>query len=221
MKKLVGVMVIVLCVAMGASVAFATTSTIDISTGVGLTTAGEEDANWTVGGGFYSDWSERTTVAAAQLLTSSAANWYSSWEANSSSSAWIGVTADNTGNGYLYSYQISFDLSDYDLSTVSISGKWAVDDAGVLMVNGRAIAYLDSAYSLQSFSLAVGSAYLNEGINTITILMTSTDNYLEGARLEGEVSGTLKTSVVPVPGAVWLFGSGLISLIGLRRKRNA
>jgi hypothetical protein len=51
--------------------------------------------------------------------------------------------------------------------------------------------------------------------------MTSTDNYLEGARLEGEVSGTLKTSVVPVPGAVWLFGSGLISLIGLRRKRNA
>lgn len=37
----------------------------------------------------------------------------------------------------------------------------------------------------------------------------------------GYNSGALAYSVVPIPGAVWLFGSGLIGLITVvRRKRN-
>jgi hypothetical protein len=35
------------------------------------------------------------------------------------------------------------------------------------------------------------------------------------------VSGTFDFNPVPVPGAVWLLGGGLLGLVGLRRRRNA
>ena len=35
------------------------------------------------------------------------------------------------------------------------------------------------------------------------------------------VSGTVTVNPVPVPAAVWLFGSGLLGLIGVARRRNA
>ncbi|HHJ36602.1 MAG TPA: VPLPA-CTERM sorting domain-containing protein [Gammaproteobacteria bacterium] len=34
-------------------------------------------------------------------------------------------------------------------------------------------------------------------------------------------SGNVGTAVVPIPAAVWLFGSGLIGLIGLTRRKKA
>lgn len=34
------------------------------------------------------------------------------------------------------------------------------------------------------------------------------------------ITGTMSTSVVPVPAAVWLFGSGLLALVGVMRRRN-
>ena len=33
------------------------------------------------------------------------------------------------------------------------------------------------------------------------------------------LEGTMTTSLVPIPAAIWLFGSGLIGLIGLARRK--
>jgi len=43
-----------------------------------------------------------------------------------------------------------------------------------------------------------------------------------GACLDGQIDGIYLASIsnVPIPGAVWLLGSGLIGLVGLRRRRS-
>ena len=132
-------------------------------TGFGLTNAGDPDPNWTVNGN------------PAQLLAPGAANWYGNWLANGPNSNWIGITASNASNGPApYTFQTQFDLSSFDLSTVSLSGQWSIDDAGTLTVNGHQIATLGSGNwgSLHPFALAAGSGYLNQGLNTLEITMT-------------------------------------------------
>ena len=184
--------------------------TIDLSTGLGLTTAGQPDTNWVVGGGTL------TGVAPAQLLTPSAPNWFGDWVPNDANSQWIGVTAANVSNGYNYSYQRTFSLTPLSLSTVSLSGSWTIDDGGVLLLNGFLISSLGSGNwgSLTAFSVPSGSSFFNSGLNTLTVLMTYSDNYLEGARLQGQITG----SAVPLPAAVWLFVPGLLAVIAIRRR---
>ncbi len=71
--------------------------------------------------------------------------------------------------------------------------------------------------TLTPFSVSAGSSFLNQGMNTLTISITGTDNYLEGVRLEGTVSA------VPEPGewALMLGGLSLMGFIAMRRAKAA
>jgi hypothetical protein len=74
------------------------------------------------------------------------------WLANSSTSTWVGPLANTTnaagtptdggaGPG-IYVYRTQFDLTGFDLDTVSITGGWSSDNAGLEMVlNGESIGY--------------------------------------------------------------------------------
>jgi hypothetical protein len=98
---------------------------------------------------------------------------------------------------------------------VSLSGSWAIDDEGTLYLNGNLLGSLgDGCWeSLTAFS-APSSDFV-AGENTLSIVGGATDNWVEGVRLEGDVTG------VPLPDAVSTFGLlgvVLAGLAGLRRK---
>jgi len=111
---------------------------------------------------------------------------------------------------------MKFDLSDFQLSTVSIAGAWSVADGGTLSINGNVIDSFtssDNAWtSLHPFT--VGSSFLHGGENTVSITVTEAFQIFEAARFEGVVTGT----VVPEPGTFAFLAAGALMLVACRRK---
>jgi hypothetical protein len=68
-----------------------------------------------------------------------------------------------------------------------------------------------------AFSLEIGDSSFNDldiSYGNTTGIWSATDGGTGNV-----VSGTFTVSAVPVPAAVWMFGSGLIGLIGVKRKK--
>jgi len=150
------------------------------------------------------------------------------WVTAPSGSAWIGPNNDNDNdnNGNQgapegdYWYTLSFDLTNFNLSTVSISGQWTTDNAGWIYINdidtGFSRPAVEAFLSLANFT--VNSNFI-PGINTLTFKVNNAlDEPNPSGLIVANLSGT--GSVVPIPAAVWLLGSGLIGIVGIRRKYN-
>jgi hypothetical protein len=172
-----------------------------------ITTGGEADAHWTVdqaAGG----------TAAAQATLETSANFYQFWAASGPASDWIARTAAVASNGLgSYTFSRSFDLTGYDLSTVAISGSWAIDDSGTLGLNSNTLASLGNGVwsGLTPFSVATGSAFFNQGINTLTVTIDAgtNDNQFEAVRLKGAVTGDVSAAPEPSTLALMLGVSGI------------
>lgn len=192
--------------------------TINLATGLNssgglIGSGGQSDANWSVP-------EQSGGSGAAQTVFPGNADWYSGWLANGPNSDWIARDANNCCNGPApYSFDRTFTLFASDVSTVSISGYWTIDDAGTLTLNGNLIGSLVSGDwgSLWWFYVPAGSSFFHVGINTLTIIITSDDDYLEGARLEGTLSGTKYT--IPEPSSFFLLGSGLLGMAGMLKRK--
>jgi hypothetical protein len=185
-----------------------------------ITTGGQPDAHWSVqpqGGG----------IAPARIVDPSNPDWYGLWLTNGPNSAWIARDALNGFQGSPpYAFIRTFDLSGFNLSTVSINGFWGIDDNGILSLNGYVLSSLLSGGSdsgdpsnytmLHPFSVAAGSPYLLPGLNTLTITMTADDLVQDAVRLEGVVT---TGSAIPEPSGVLLLalGVGIVGAIRIRR----
>jgi hypothetical protein len=181
---------------------------------------GAIDPNWTITGlaGYSS-----TYVLGPNVGT----NWgYGAWWNNSGpvNAQWIGASSWNIGSNTTaavlptaaYSFQTTFNLSSFTLSTVVISGQWAIDDAGTLLVNGHQVASQTYDASGSPTLFTVPTADLVAGQNTMTINMFQNDAVNDGTILYATVTGS--PAPVPAPAALLLFGPGLAALALVRRR---
>jgi len=107
-------------------------------------------------------------------------------------------------------YRVAFDMAanpdesedtikSFQVSAANTTSSYTVDPTG---------------YSRQSMGWTEG-LFLFSAINTSTTLtFTSSTEGVYGAALDN-----VRVNAVPIPAAVWLFGSGLIGLVGFARKK--
>jgi hypothetical protein len=134
---------------------------------------------------------------------------FPSWTPNTANSSWVAYDPNHSGRNGLGTYSTTFTLDGSDLSTAAITGAWTLDDSGVLELNGHQVASLSAGSwtSLHPFSIAAGSPDFVLGANTLSIIITATDQNIEGVDLQGTASGV---SAVPEPSSLLL----LVSMLG-------
>jgi hypothetical protein len=140
------------------------------------------------------------------------------WLLNGPNSDWIARDANSQNNGPApYTFSTSFNLTGYDLATVSLAGSWAIDDGRTIDLNGRVLGSLNAGYwrSLTGFSASFGSGLFVQGVNTLSITMTSNDLFLDAVGLDGSVSIT----PVPEPSSLILVSAGVAGL-AIRHRRK-
>jgi hypothetical protein len=134
------------------------------------------------------------------------------------------VSAVNGVGAHLYDFAEIFEVSvATDLNSISL-GESAGSNS---ILTDAIIAILDSNFLVKAFETVDLSA--NAGDTTLAYLLEAANSPYYVAfigtldrSLFGTTSGTanyiLEISAVPVPAAVWLFGTALLGLIGFKRK---
>jgi len=124
---------------------------------------------------------------------------------NYAHSAWNNTYTDMTFSAWVYVISgdvlagIGSNQTAFQTTTSSTTGQWeflTVSNTGSPNNNNEIIIYANSGAS----TFLIDSLWLNTGL-------TSTH--------------TIQPSVVPVPAAVWLFGSGLIGMLGMAKRKQA
>jgi hypothetical protein len=182
------------------------------ATGKRLTTGGQLDANWTVQ-------EANGTTGAAQTVFPNNPD-FGSWPANGPTSDWIARDASNPRQGPApYTFTRTFDLTGYDLSTVSLAGGWSVDDTGNLAINGHLIdREVNGWNNFATFLVSGASGFLNQGLNTLTMTITDSDNNVDGVHLDallttsGGLAAVVSSSVTVAAGATVNLPAGRVPL---------
>ncbi len=119
------------------------------------------------------------------------------------------LTSDASGSGTL-------SIGDSSLLTASFSNLALVDLS--LVSPGFATFDADLTYTGGSMAIANISGGRIEGAFTVTSGVIGLGNDFTANSLSAKV-GEVQT--VPVPAAVWLFGSGLLGLLGMAKRKKA
>lgn len=140
------------------------------------------------------------------------------WIAAPVGSAWIGPSSSyQTDPVGLYTYSLSFELTGLDPGLVTISGLLAADNTPEIYLNGLNVGFSHPTqyFSLEPFTISNG---FQAGINTLEFRVSNnpTSGHNPTGLLVADLTGT--ASPIPAPGAIWLLGTGLIGIMGIRKR---
>jgi hypothetical protein len=123
------------------------------------------------------------------------------------------------GGFYTLDYDISFDLTGFDPSSVLIEGSWSTDNSGNdILVNGQSTGNTSPGFGgFTDFTLSGSSGLFTAGVNTLDFNW-SNDGGPGGVAIE---FSSATASPTPEPASIALFGTGLVAfgLIGRVRRR--
>ncbi|MGI8839792.1 MAG: beta strand repeat-containing protein, partial [Caulobacteraceae bacterium] len=181
-----------------------------------IQTAGDlPDAHWTVS---HADNYKNGPIA--YTTAPGNADWYGAslgsdpWFANGPNSSWIAADPETAANGAM-TFTLKFDLAGYNPADATLSGgQTAIDDVGTVSLNGHSLGSTPYPGWLSFSALSNGAGDFVAGVNTLVIQITSSDNNLEAARLEGTVVDTTPLSGFSLNLATGQNASGAIQTAG-------
>ena len=137
---------------------------------------------------------------------------------NSADSKWIWQEADGTPTNVTLTFRQTFDMSGLDVSSATIAGRWAVDNAGVdILVNGTSTGQTASGFGAWSL-FSIDNGLLTSGINTIDFVAYD-GGVIAGFRTEfTQASADAASSVPESNTSLVLMVIGLAGLLLVRRK---
>ncbi|MGD0894371.1 MAG: Ig-like domain-containing protein [Terracidiphilus sp.] len=227
-----------------AGVAFTSTFTtatsigpINVSTGLNaagqlITTNNTNDAHWVyipqsstpteTTFGCPSSGAGCTTGTALPLQTVGPgdADWYSAWVANGPGADWIAINPNSTSGNTFGLYYTTFNISGSVPANQCLVGTMSIDDNGLLAINGTAImSNINNNTTSYGLNIPV-TTYLKTGQNVLSLGWGSTDNYIEGLRLDASIQtcgasftgGLTLTSAVPANNATGVATNSTITL---------
>jgi len=178
---------------------------------------GAVDPNWTIVSG-----PGVTSPAPAYVLTSQRnplGTYYTTTD-----SQWIWANANGVaGTNSPYTFQLQFDLTNFDPNTFVVSGAWGVDNLGSIELNGApaigsGALTLTNSSNFTSPNLFTITGGFHSGINTLDIQVTDL-GYVGGLDVTALVA--TGTPTVPLPAAGWLMLSGIAGLGAFVRQKRA
>lgn len=219
MKNFIRNALIIGCITLVATTAQASAINGLVNTGSGITTDKATDFHYKLTDG------EGNSIYGGYGEAAVGSGWpISPWLADNDTSHWL-TPSDNRTQSYdsshngSYLWTLEFDLSGFNASTASFAGRFSADNNATAYFNGEIIG--SAAGFSQWYDFAAASHLFVAGINTLEFLVTNTK--LNGGNPTGlrvEFTNS-QVAAVPVPGAVWMFLSGLFGMLALKRKPAA
>ena len=144
---------------------------------------------------------------------------YGPWTAPNTTSSWLSINPGGEAYVGYYNLATSFDLAGFDASTVSITGRCAVDNIPIaIFVNGHAIAGQSCAGFSGWNTFTLASDFIS-GVNSL-VFQYYNQSHQEGFRAEfTSLSGTALNAPIPEPVPVALVFTALGAL-GLAARRQ-
>lgn len=143
--------------------------------------------------------------------------------ANDANSRWISLNSNGNPGSNTTVYRLTFDLTGLDASTASISGTWAADNFGSILLNGNATGFALTGSPTSNFNrkhaFTLSSGFVS-GINTLDFSVGDTGQPT-ALRVDDLVGTADLAAAVPEPGtwALLILGFGIIGA-GMRRREQ-
>lgn len=135
----------------------------------------------------------------------------------------LGAAVSDYFSSLLISFEnISLDVNDIFDINIDFSYTLSAHSTGEFADAEASFAYSNENYDLDNFDDVHASIYDGFaqafGLDSFGFVLSAGQS--ENLYFDSAVTGTLEATVVPVPAAIWLFGSGVAGLLGMQRKQS-